>query len=150
MRRELNMTYTQVKFLSVKANAPRSLVVRSLYARKLLDLLKQNFRVVNVDESFLNVSDFRKRKWNRKSESNSQPKHIISPRLTLISAVDTDGEVYLSLSTVNTRSEEFCLFMKRFLLKQQAQDSNWKARTIILLDAAIYHRSTDTRNYLCN
>ena len=150
MRKCHNMSYTQVKFLNAKANCPRSLVVRSLYARKLLEYLKQDFRVLNIDESFLDVCDFRRRRWARKDESNSQPKHNISPRLSVISAIDTDGEVYLSLSTAKTRSEEFCLFMKRLMLRLQAQDENWKARTLFLLDAAMYHRSADTRNYLCN
>ena len=116
------MSYTQVKFLNAKANCPRSLVVRSLYARKLLEYLKQDFRVLNIDESFLDVCDFRRRRWARIDESNSQPKHNISPRLSVISAIDTDGEVYLSLSTAKTRSEEFCLFMKRLMLRLQAQD----------------------------
>ena len=53
------MSYTVVSRLALKANAPRSLVVRALYAQKQLQLLDEGYRVINVDQSWLNQSDFR-------------------------------------------------------------------------------------------
>ena len=51
---------------------------------------------------------------------------------------------------MNTCSEQLCLFVKWLMLKLKRQDKHWKEKTVILLDGAPYHRSKETRNYLCN
>ncbi len=56
----------------------------------------------------------------------------------------------LSLSTVNTGSEQICLYLKWLIIKLDKQDKDWKAKTCILLDGAAYHRSKETRNWLAN
>ena len=40
MKEHFSMSYTMVSRLSLKSNSPRSLVVRSLYAQKMLQLLE--------------------------------------------------------------------------------------------------------------
>ena len=68
----------------------------------------------------------------------------------MIATIDTNGEIYLSLSTVNTGSEQICLYFKWLILKLDKQDKDWKKKTILLLDGATYHRSKETRNYLAS
>ena len=68
----------------------------------------------------------------------------------MIATIDTRGEIYLSLSTVNTGSEQLCLYLKWLFLKLDKQDKNWKKKTVLTLDGASYHRSKETRNYLAS
>ena len=49
LKEHFNMSYTMVSHQKPGVNAPRSLVVRSLYAKKMIQLLEQGYRVVNVD-----------------------------------------------------------------------------------------------------
>ena len=55
----------------------------------MLDLLGEGYTIVNIDESWLNELDFQRRKWHARTESNSMPKQSISPRLSIIAAIDT-------------------------------------------------------------
>ena len=68
----------------------------------------------------------------------------------MIATIDTEGEIYLSLSTINTGSEQLCLYLKWLFLKLDKQDKEWKKTTVLLLDGATYHRSKESRNYLAN
>ena len=54
------------------------------------------------------------------------------------------------MSTVNTRSEQLCLYLKWLIIKLSKQDKKWQEKTILLLDSASYHCSKETRNYLAN
>jgi hypothetical protein len=57
------MRYKKVKRIPFLANFPRSLVIRQQFALSMLDLLEQGFTVINIDESILNESNLRYRKW---------------------------------------------------------------------------------------
>ena len=39
------------------------------------------------------------------------------PRISLIAAIDTEGEVYLSMSIVNTDEDTFRLFVSKLVAK---------------------------------
>jgi len=59
--------------------------------------MRERTRFINLDESWLNQSDFRRRKWVPKGTINSQPTSLIWPRIAIIAAIDNFGEIYLSL-----------------------------------------------------
>ena len=63
MRLELNMRFKKLVRISVHANSVRSLILRQQYALKLITLLKSGKRILNVDETWLGMTDFRRRKW---------------------------------------------------------------------------------------
>ena len=53
MKEELKMKYRMSKKLPTQANSQRCLVLRQQYAKKMLELLKEGLRIINVDESFV-------------------------------------------------------------------------------------------------
>jgi hypothetical protein len=53
-----------------------------------MTLLENKRRIISIDESWLNESDFRRYKWSTKNESNSMIKRTISPNVNLILAMD--------------------------------------------------------------
>ena len=116
----------------------------------MLDLLEQGFTIVNIDESWLNELDFRRRKWHACAETNSLPTQSTRPRLSVIAAIDTRGRIFMALTTVNTTSEVICLFLKRLVYRLNIEDGNFRDKTVFQLDGAKYHRSYETRNLLAN
>ena len=124
--------------------------MRQQCAKKLLELLEQGFRVVNIDEAWIYDVDFYRRKWNERTESNSLPKKTVSPRLSLLAAIDTSGSLYMALTTVNTTSEVVCLFVKQLAALLEIEDPSFRENTVLQFDGATYHRSAETRNFLAN
>ena len=68
-----------------------------------------------MDESWINELDFARRKWHNRDECNSLPRKNVSPRLSLLAAIDTDGRVFMALTTSNTTSEVICLFVSQLV-----------------------------------
>ena len=64
----------------------------------MLKLLNEGRKIINVDETFLNVSDLRYMKWRTRGETNSLRERAINPLLKVIAAVSTTGEIYIAVS----------------------------------------------------
>ena len=63
----------------------------------MINLLHQGKTILNVDESWIGMSDFRRRKWQAPGTTNSVPKLLTADRISMIAALDTTGSVYVSL-----------------------------------------------------
>ena len=81
----------------------------------MLELLEQGFTIINIDESWINELDFARRKWHDRNESNSLPRKCVSPRLSVLAAIDTEGRVFMAMTTSNTTSEVVCLFVSQLI-----------------------------------
>ena len=131
MKQHFDMRFHKVKRVPFKGNSERSLVVRQQCAKKLLELLEHGFRIVNIDESWINEVDFQRRKWHDRTESNSLPRKTVSPRLSLLAAIDTERSLYMAITTVNTTSEVVCLFVKQLVNALELEDPNFREKTVL-------------------
>ena len=109
-----------------------------MFAERLLTQLKGNTRVLNVDQTWINHGDMRNQKWRKRGQTNSIREKSISPRISVIAAVDTEGEVYMSLSIANTDEDSFRLFVSELAKKLDQERPGWKEDTVVLLDNASY------------
>ena len=91
------MSYKKVQSISLHTNSVNNLVCRQRYALEMLRLLREKKRILNVDESWLGMTDFRRMKWQRRDDNNSVPHLQLAPRVSMILGLDTEGSVYLSL-----------------------------------------------------
>ena len=107
----------------------------------MLEKMIDKPRIINIDETWLNQTDYRRMKWREKNSTNSIPLRGITPRISMIAAIDTEGRVYFTLTQVNTDSNVFTLFLKRLFDKLSQEDRLWKSKSIILYDGAKYHVS---------
>ena len=57
-----------------------------------------------------------RKKWSAKYHSNSIEEKIVNPRITLIGAIDNEGDVYISLLHANTDSDVFKMFLSKLAL----------------------------------
>lgn len=73
LKHELQMSYKKVLPVSIHANSTKNLVLRQQFALRLLELLQSKKVVLNIDETWLGMCDFRRRKWQPKGSTNSVP-----------------------------------------------------------------------------
>ena len=51
-----------------------------LYAKKMLSLLEEGKRIINIDETWLPHLDFRNKKWRRRGEPNTKVYQVAEPQ----------------------------------------------------------------------
>ena len=57
---------------------------------------------LNIDETWLGMSDFRRMKWQAPGTTNSIAAFSMAPRVTMIVAADSLGNIYFALSQSNS------------------------------------------------
>ena len=97
MRKQLNMKFKKIVPISIHGNSEKNLVLRQQFAKNLIQLLMSGKTLLNVDESWIGMSDFRRRKWMVHGTTNSTAKLPIAPRISMIAGLDSTGRTYLSL-----------------------------------------------------
>lgn len=148
MRKRLKMRYKKVQRTPFAGNSDRSLALRFLCAKVLLGLLAAGKRLINIDESWLSETDLRRKKWRCRGEANSLPSRDFGSRLSLLMAVDTDGNSYQALSHANTDHRTFQLFIWRLTNKLSEEDYHWRQNSVFIMDGASYHKEATTAEIL--
>jgi len=77
----------------------------------MLEILYLKKRVINVDESWIPETNYNRCMWCPKNAPCTITDKFMNPRLALIAALDTDGNVYFSLTHANTDSDVMILFL---------------------------------------
>ena len=119
-----------------------------LYAKKMFELLDQDKRIINIDETWLPHFDYRNKKWRKRGETNTMSSKALNPRVNMIAAVDTDGHLYMSLTQFNTDTDVMLMFLSRLASVLSQEKNDWREDTYWLLDNASYHRSREVRECL--
>ena len=112
LKDDLGLGYRIAKKIPIQANSERCLVLRQQYALKMLKLLAEDHCVLNVDESWLNDSSFLRRIWCPGYAPATVTTKPITPRISLIAALDTEGRSYFSLTQANTDSKVMLTFLQ--------------------------------------
>ena len=115
---------------------------------KLLELLEDGKRILNIDESWLSGTNFKRAKWREHGQTNSDPIKIVNPRISVIAAVDTEGDVYMSLTQVNTDVPVMKLYLSRLAMQLDQDRPGWRTDTVFLLDGASYHICDEVQQHL--
>ena len=106
--------------------------------------IQKRTRIINIDESFLGMEDFRRMKWQQPPDLNTVPKALWNPRISMLLAIDTYGQTYLALSQSNTNEDMIELFLRDLVSKLSEEDRRWRQNTLIFWDGAPYHQSAET------
>jgi hypothetical protein len=64
----------------------------------MLPILQSGKRVINIDESWLPHLDFRNHKWSARGQKNTLGLKDLTPKVNMIVALDTQGQVYAALT----------------------------------------------------
>ena len=120
----------------MSANSERSLVLRQQWVVTLLNQDLTGKVILNLDETWLGMSDWRRRKWQRAGQSNSVAAFQLTPRVTMLTAVDTLGNAYIALAQSNSNEQLMSLFWKSLARKLDKERPGWRENTIWTLDGA--------------
>ena len=145
MRRELRLRFKKIKPLVSQTNRLRCLLCRQQYAMTMLEALASGKRVINVDESWLSSTVFKRYSWAKKGRSNVRPEKQLRPRASILAAIDNYGAAYISLGTSTTDSGVMIGYFYELCKTLDGENSLWREETVILLDNAPYHRSAEVR-----
>ena len=143
MREELGMRYRKIKTVSLHSNSEKNLVLRQRWSLEFLAQARKKRVFINVDETWLGMSDFRRMKWQVPGTTNSVAKLEIAPRVTMILALDTKGSIYVALAQANSNSSMMELFFRSLVSRLEAERPNWRRDSVIFVDGAKYHQSVD-------
>ena len=112
MKVDLEMRYRKIRTVSLHSNSEKNLVLRQRWALEFLNQARRRKIFLNVDETWLGMSDFWRMKWQVPGTTNSVPKIEVSPRVTMILGLDTLGNLYVSLAQANSNSQMMELFFR--------------------------------------
>ena len=65
----------------------------------------------------------------------------VSPRITMIVAVDNYGAVYVSFMQSNCNQDTFSLYLMNLVVQLDKDRPSWRRNTIIQIDGAPYHKT---------
>ena len=65
---------------------------------------------------------------------NTAPDKTLSQKINIITAMSSDGEVWIALTTCNTDSDVLMLFMTHLTGVLTKESANWRDSTVFLLD----------------
>ena len=116
MREDLDMTYRKVLPIPIHGNSGKNLVLRQQFARRMIQLLLEGKTIINFDESWINMTDFRRRKWQAPNTTNSVAALQTADRISMIAALDSQGSVYLSLLQSNSNGRIMDIFLRQLVL----------------------------------
>jgi hypothetical protein len=95
---ECDMSYRKILVLSPLQNSDKNMILRQQWAIVYLGILKSKKRIINIDESWLGKMNYTRRIWAPKGSTHSIPIKQVSPRISLIVALDNLGGVYACLT----------------------------------------------------
>jgi hypothetical protein len=71
MKDNLYMTFRKIVKTPVTANNDRNRIMRKQSSQKMFSYMKKSFRLINIDESWVGGSNYSRRAWKPKDETNS-------------------------------------------------------------------------------
>ena len=106
--------------------------------------MKEKKRIINIDESWISETGFIRKVWAKKDGRGNINLSAVTPRLSMIAALDTEGRVWFSLAHATTNSDVIALFMKNLMNSLDQESPGWQENTVFLFDNATYHKSVET------
>ena len=105
MTSELGMSYRKILKASYHSNSVQNLILRQQWALKFIEMWEAGYTFLNIDETWLGMSDMRRMKWREYGTTNSVPTLALSPRISMITGLDNHGNSYLTLTQCNSNSK---------------------------------------------
>lgn len=141
LKHDLGLSYKKVSMLGLRHNIASSKLQRQHAAYHYLSLMAQGVNIINIDESILSQTDFRKKGWSIIGQpAYTQSSQRLS-RVSIIGAVSSKGHFYYTVNLGANNSEKIWLFMLKLITHLESQDQLWRSKTVLMLDNAPYHRS---------
>ena len=94
------------------------------------------------------MQDWRRRKWQAPGSKNSVGAFQMTPRVSMLTAVDTLGNVYIALAQSNSNQSMMALFWRALAKKLDKERPGWRKNTLWTMDGAAYHSGEESLKLL--
>ena len=141
LRKSLGLKYMKPKKMPPQSNSIKVLVQRQQFAIQMVRLMEMGKRIINLDETWLNETSFVRKLWAKRNGRGNMRLKTIQPRLSMISALDTDGRVWFTLTHATTDGDVIAVFLKHIIATLDQEGPGWQNNTVFLWDNAPYHAS---------
>ena len=91
MREDLRMRYKRINDIAWTGNDPRNIILRQHFALEYMKIDFDKKIIINTDETWIAMSDFRRMKWMAKGTTNSLAVLGLVPRISMIVGLDNHG-----------------------------------------------------------
>jgi hypothetical protein len=91
MREDFDLRYKKIIPISWQGNSDRNKILRQQFAQTLMEVDITKKTIINIDESWIGKSDFRRFSWCPLGVRNSVPQKQVQPRISMIAGLDTNG-----------------------------------------------------------
>ena len=147
MHKEIGLRYKRIANVSWQGNSEKNLILRSQFAQEFFKLKLEKKTIINIDETWLGMTDFRNMSWALPGRSNSVAKKNMVPRISMVVALDSEGAVKITLLQANSNSQVMELFFSNFIRMMDDRNRYWRKHHIILMDNAPYHTSNSMMEF---
>lgn len=97
LKQDFSMSFKKNYKVAPGANSDASVIIRQRSAMMFLQMAKTRSRWISIDESFIGMANYGRKKWQKKGNSTQESLKPVIPRVTLIGAIDNFGEAYVSI-----------------------------------------------------
>jgi hypothetical protein len=139
MKEECQLSYKRNFTYKVDINLESHKLKRHYFGKFLLERMHQGYRVINFDESAVDQFDFQYYSWSQKGMKNAYCSKVVSPRITLVAAIDNLGNKYMSMLQCNSNRHTTILVLSQLFELLYEDDPYWNESSIIIIDGAKYH-----------
>jgi hypothetical protein len=125
LKKDIGMRYRRIQRVPLHLNSVKNRILRQQWAIKYLELIRDKIWL-DIDESWLSDSAFLRKKWSMPGDNNSLPVQFVVPRITVITGLDSLGNLYLSLSQANSNSATMEVFLHHLAAKLDRERPGWR------------------------
>ena len=115
---------------------------------RMIELLKEGRLILNVDESWVAQTNFTRKLWVPANAPATVTQAPVTPRLSLIVALDSEGRIFYSMTQAATDQNVMMIFLIKLVEQLDIALPDWRDHTALLLDNATYHQGARVREYL--
>jgi hypothetical protein len=131
----------------VDVNSELAKFKRHYFGKFLLQSYSEKLRVINFDESTIDHFNCVSKTWSKIGKPNRSSNKPVTPRVSMVAAVDNYGNKYVSLHQRNSNRFSTLLILSQLFRILDKEDSNWKQHTILLIDGARYHTRIEVKAF---
>ena len=106
---------------------------------KMIGLLKEGRLILNVDESWISQTNFTRKVWLPANAPATVTQAPVTPRLSLIVALDSEGRIFYSMNQAATDQNVMMIFLIKLVEQLDMTLVDWRDHLALLLDNATYH-----------
>ena len=116
------MSYKRLKRINYRHNVNSSKLQRQYAAQQLINFLYSGKTVINIDESIIDETDFRKKGWSPIGTDAYTYNSQRLDKVSIIGGVSNRGDFYYTINLGINNSERFWYFLLKLCNHLNASD----------------------------